>query len=322
MAAPVLNEIVTYDIVGQRESLEGVIYDISPTETPVFSGAGRGDAKATVFDWLQDALTAPDTTNAKLEGAEYTFGARTPRVRIGNVQQISSKAIVVSETSEAVDKAGVDSEMSYQIARAGKELKRDIEKILLSNQGANLGSETVARKTGTILSFLRTNTTFGATGADPDAPNPTPADTRVDGTLRDFDEQVLKDLVFLGWSTGMDIEGSTLMVPGRLKQTASLFEGIATQFKNADKKVKIVATADLYVSDYGEFSIVPNRWMRSRDALLIDWKYITVKYLRPFKTDKIAKTGDNEKKALVVEWGLHIGNEAGLALATDLKPAS
>lgn len=322
MAAPVVNEILTFDIIGKRESLEGVIYDISPTETPVLTGAGRGDAKSTVFDWLQDALTAPDTGNAQLEGDQFTFEARAPRVRLGNVQQISTKRIVVSETSEAVDKAGVDSEMSYQIARAGKELKRDIEKILLSNQGADLGSETVARKTGTILSFMRTNTTFGAGGADAAAANPTPAGTRTDGTLRVFDEQVLKELVYLGWASGMDVDGATLMVPGKLKQTASNFEGIATQFKNADKKVKIVATADLYVSDYGEFSIMPDRWMRNRDALLIDWKYLTVKYLRPFKTVNIAVTGDNKKKALVVEWGLHVGNEAGLALATDLKPAS
>lgn len=322
MAAPVVNEILTYDIIGKRESLEGVIYDISPTETPVLTGAGRGDAKSTVFDWLQDALEAPDTTNAQLEGDQFSFESRAPRVRIGNVQQISTKRIVVSETSEAVEKAGVDSEMSYQIARAGKELKRDMEKILLSNQAANLGGEATARKTGTILSFLRTNTTFGAGGVDPAAPNPTPAGTRTDGTLRIFDEQVLKDLVYLGWASGMDVDGSTLMVPGKLKQTASGFEGIATQFKNADKKVKIVATADLYVSDYGEFSILPNRWMRNRDALLIDWKYLTVKYLRPFKTVNIAVTGDNKKKALVVEWGLHVGNEAGLALASDLKPAS
>jgi len=44
--------------------------------------------------------------------------------------QISRKAVVVSGTQDAVNKAGRNNELAYQISKSSKELKRDMETTL------------------------------------------------------------------------------------------------------------------------------------------------------------------------------------------------
>jgi hypothetical protein len=318
------NSFSSYDMVGDREDLSDTIYDISPTDTPFMSNAGRAKAKNTLFEWQTDSLAAVDTANKQLEGDDNpSMAAVSPTTRIANVTQISRKTLAITETEQVVDKAGRKDEWAYQIAKRGSELKRDIESILIAtNQAADLGSEAAGRATASLSSFIRTNTNFDATsGSDPAAPNPTPADARNDSSAtRAFTETILKSIVQEAWVSGADIGGSSLMVSGTQKQTVSTFTGIATRFKDVGKgQATIVGAADIYVSDFGTFSVVPNRWMRTRDAFLIDWSYVDIAYLRPFKAVELAKTGDNKKGMLIVEYGLKVKNEAALAGVYDLS---
>jgi hypothetical protein len=63
-----------------------------------------------------------------------------------NYTQISTKPVVVTGTQEVVSKAGVTSEMAYQIAKAGKELKRDMEFDLTGVNVATVGSSGTGRR--------------------------------------------------------------------------------------------------------------------------------------------------------------------------------
>ena len=156
--AIVANTYTRYTAKGLRESLSDVISDISPSETPILSGAGKSTAKQTLFEWQTDALASADTTNAQIDGDDIdTFPEITPTVRVGNYTQISRKLLVISGTLEAVDKAGRKSELAYQIARRGKEIKRDQEAIILSNQGGDAGGTATARQTATLGAWLKTN---------------------------------------------------------------------------------------------------------------------------------------------------------------------
>jgi hypothetical protein len=80
----------------------------------------------------------------------------------------------------------------------------------------------------------------------------------------------------------------------------------------------IIGAADTYVSDFGTLSVVPNRFQRARDMFALDWEYVSVDYLRPFKQEPLAKTGDAEKRLLITEYGLRVKSEAGLAGVFDL----
>jgi hypothetical protein len=105
------------------------------------------------------------------------------------------------------------------------------------------------------------------------------------------------------------------------KQNLSKMAGIAGQRFNATgaKPSTIIAAADIYVSDFGNVSIVPNRFQRERDVFVLDPEYASVAYLRPFQTVELAKTGDAEKRMLVVEWGLKVNNEKAHGAVYDLN---
>lgn len=318
--AIVANTFLTYDTKGIKEDLTDVIYNISPEETPFMSSIGRASAKQTLHEWQVDSLAAADSANAQLEGDDVaSFSAVSPTTRIGNYAQISRKTLILSDTDEVVDKAGRKSEEAYQLAKRSAELKIDMETILIgTNQAAVSGSSAVARKTGSMLAFIKTNDDFGAAGASP-VYTTVPNATRTDGTLRAFTEAILKNVIQLCWTEGANPR--ILSVGAGNKAVVSGFAGVATKTWNMNgaKPATIVAAADVYVSDFGTLSVVPNRRQRNRDGWVLDPDYARVFFLRKFKTVKLAKTGDAEKRMLVVEYGLQVDNEAAHGLAADLS---
>ena len=125
--AIVTNTFTRYSAIGIREDLSNVIYNISPEETPFISNVSRENVKNTYFEWQTDALAAASSSNAALEGDDISsFQAVTPTARVGNYTQISTKNVIISGTLEAVDKAGRRSELTYQLAKMGASLKRDM----------------------------------------------------------------------------------------------------------------------------------------------------------------------------------------------------
>ena len=304
-----------HSAIGQREDLTEIIYDISPTETPFMSSIGKTKATAVYHEWQTDSLAAATTANAAVEGADATSATLSPTVRLGNYTQIIQKTVQVSGTLDTVNKAGRKSEKAYQLAKASAELKRDLETILLANQGRSAGTSTVARKLGSILSWIKTNSDVGSGGADPATIG---VSTRTDGTQRTFTEALLKTVVSEVFVSG----GSPkiLMVGAAGKQKVSSFAGIAAQRYMApgNTPTTIIGAADVYMSDFGTMSVVPNRFMRTRDALVLDPEYAALAYLRPFQTNDLAKTGDSENTQLLAEVTLEVKNEAAHGIIADL----
>lgn len=307
-----------HSAIGQREDLTDIIYDISPTETPFMSSIGKTKATAVFHEWQTDSLAAATTANAAVEGADATSATLAPTVRLGNYAQIIQKTVQVSGTLDAVNKAGRKSEKAYQLAKASAELKRDLETILLSNQGRSAGSSTTARKLGSLLSWIKTNSDFGSGGADPATIG---VSTRTDGTQRTFTEALLKTVVAEVFQSG----GSPkiLMVGASGKQKVSTFPGVAAQRYMApgNTPTTIIGAADVYMSDFGTMSVVPNRFMRTRDALILDPEYAALAYLRPFQTNELAKTGDSENTQILAEVTLEVKNEAAHGGIYDLDMA-
>ena len=308
-----------YDAVGAREDLSDVIYNISPTDTPIMSSIGKTKATGVYHEWQTDSLAAATTANALVEGADASSATLSPTSRIGNYTQIVGKTVQVSGTLEAVDKAGRKSEKAYQLAKASAEIKRDIETIITANQGQAVGtSNSTARKMGSLLSYIKTNTSkngASVTGVDPTTIG---VSTRTDGTVRTFTETILKDVISKVFVSGGT--PSVLFVSPALKQTVSSFTGLAAQRYQVPTsgQATILAGADLYQSDFGVLQIVPNRFMRTRDALVLDPEYAALAYLRPFQTNELAKTGDSDNTQILAELTLEVQNEAAHGGAFDL----
>ena len=100
----------------------------------------------------------------------------------------------------------------------------------------------------------------------------------------------------------------------------STFGGIATQYQEASGKLAtIVGAASRYVSDFGTFTLVPDRYMSTRDALVYDPSMVKLLYLRKFKRVELARTGDARKFHIIGEVTLKVNNEAAHAVVADLS---
>jgi len=308
----------TYESVGNREDLTDVIYNISPTDTPFMSSVGKTKANAVYHEWQTDSLADASVANAVVEGADASSATLAPTTRVGNRTQISQKTIQIAGTLESIDKAGRKSEKAYQLSKASSELKRDMEKILLSNQAAVTGDASTARKLGSLQAWLETNY-VGAGTAGSDGTT-----ARVSGTDAAFTETMLKNAVKAAYEQGGN--PSVLMVTPTQKQVVSGFAGIAEQRYQAPSNAPttIVGAADVYLSDFGTLSVVPNRFMTAdaddngEVAFVLDPEYASIAYLRPFATNELAKTGDSEKTQLIVEYTLEVKNEKAHAIIADL----
>lgn len=311
--AQIANTFATFSAVGNREELADAIYNIAPEETPFVSSIGKGKAMSVFPEWQTDTLAA--AANNKVEqGNSAAVAALAATKRTGNRTQISEKTFGVTGTQEVVDKAGRKSEVAYQKAKKMVELKRDIEYAAINNGTAIAASAGVAPQARGLAGWLATNNSIGA--APGAAPNPDTNTAPVDGVLRSITEAMLKDVAQKCWEQGGD--PSMLFVPGALRAAVSAFTGAATKFDKTEDKT-LFATVEVYVGDFGRYSIVNSRHQRARDVFLVDPNQFELLTLRSMKASPLAKTGDSENYMINTEWTLKSKQEAASGAIRDVQ---
>ena len=317
MAQPT-NTYDKYDMIGIREDLSDIISNISPTQTPFLSNISTASCTATQFDWQTDSLAAA-AANAHIEGDDTAATAQTATTRYINHTQIFKKIFVVSGTANAVKAAGRKKEISYLLAKNAKELKRDQEKEFTGTNVAVAGNSTTARVTASFDTWLFTNDSNGASGTQYTFSGGVPTTARTDGTNRAWTEALLKEGLLNQYNAGGEV--TLLMVSPAKKQETSAFAGIADIRVNANgaKPSVIIGAVDVYVSDFGNVDVVPNRFMPTDLAYLVDPSMAKKRVLRPYFTEELAKTGDSTKMHLIEEAGLEVTNEAAHAVIRDLS---
>jgi len=313
--AIVTNTFTSFDAKGIREELSDVINMISPEDVPLQSNIGSKNVSNTYFEWQHDSLAAVDTT-ARIDGDDVSaFDSTSATTRVGNYTQILRRSVIVADNLGSQDLAGRNDEMAMQIAKRGRELKRDLESVLTANNAAVAGNSSTARETAGLGAWIATNDVLGSGGASPTGDG---SDARTDGTQAAFTEAMLKSAMQAAYTAGG--QPSILMVGPFNKTQVSGFAGIAAQRYQApsDAPTTIIGAADVYLSDFGTLNVVPNRFQRERDAWLLDPEYASVCYLRPIQKVDLAKTGDASKAMLLVEAGLEVGAEDAHAGVFDL----
>jgi len=303
----------TYDQVGIREDLINSIYNVDPTEVPFLSMAPKVKASNTLHEWQTDTFAAA-SDNKAVEGADATFTPAAATVRLTNYTQIAQKTAQISKTLEATDRAGRDKEMNYQMLKRGIEIKRDMETTLVgTNKAKAAGNATTARDIASILSWITTNTSIGGSGANPTGDG---TDARTDGTQRAFTEGLLETVIDACWNAGG--KPDTVMVGSFNKRAMNAFVGRSTSTDHPAESRSIISAMDVYVSDYGNLKVVPNRFSRARDALVYQRSMWAVAFLRNMSPNEIAPTGDSDKKQIVTEYTLEARNEKSSGLVADL----
>lgn len=304
MAQPT-NTFDSYDAVGNREDLQDKIYQVSPEKTPVLSAAKRMTGSNKTHEWQRDALATPNKDNAVIEGDDRTGSAITATDRVGNTMQLFDKVIVTTSTQEATKKAGRSSEMKYQLAKGMAELKRDVEASFVSINPAVAGNATTARKAGGLGVMLYTNALHNGAGATAAHTSGIPSTANTAGTNRTFTEALVKTAMQSVYTNSGEMPTMMSMTPSH-KGTFSAFTGISANrnmVKSGQQGV-IVGGADVYMSDFGEITVVPNYVQTTAAAnqvYILNPDQLAAVYLQGFKTTPLAKTGHSDKEMISVE---------------------
>ena len=293
----------------------------------MLSSIGKGTAKALRHDWQTDELRKP-AVNQIVEGAEAEIKKGTFTEVLDNICQISDETLAVSGTSDAISKAGRKSEMAYQLAKKSKEIKLDIEHMLVgvglkkANRGlTNPGTPTEAMTPSSMGNFYSYYKTNGSGYTTAPSGNGVDLGTEV-AAERQLTEKMVQDTAQKIWEAGGN--ANTIMVNGPMKQFISnTFKGRAGDTAgriniNASDK-KVTAVVDFYESDFGLYKVVANRWMRKDALFMYDPSMHSLLYLRAFKQYPLAKTGDSEKRQMICEYTLRVNNEKSGAMLVKLK---
>lgn len=312
MALP-SDTLSSFAAIGNREDLADIIYDISPAETPFLSALSKTKATGTKHEWQTHSLTSASGTNKVLEGDDATTDAATLTARVYNYRQISDKVARVTGTQEVVNKAGRRSEMAFQMEARMKELKRDVETRLLGNYASAVGNATLAPECAGLQAWVKTNIDK-ASDATASAGNGT--DIHTDGTARALQESQVEAALALAWTNGGN---PTLGILNAFqKRKFASFSGSSTKTSDGDKK-KVVNSVDIYIDPLGnEVRLVPCRQAPTDVIYFVDPEYAKFAVLRDFKSMDLAKTGDSERKQIIVEYTLEVCQEKAHAAVYDL----
>jgi len=271
----------TFDQVGKKIDFEDVIYDISPTTTPFLSSIGSSTATATLHQWMQDSLAAVGA-NVLVEGADAGAASTVTQVVKTANTQIFGKVVATSGTAEAVGTYGRSSDLALAISKAAKELKRDIEHSFVGlTQAGTAGNGTTGRQLTSAANQIASATTNTA------------------GSNRSFSEALLLDVLEKAYNEGG--EPNQVQVTPSHSVIVAGFAAASGRQRNFDTGTKIVNVVDIYVSPFGEVSVVPNRFLQANTCLVLDTEYWSRAVLRPAQTIQLSKVGDSDKRQMLTE---------------------
>jgi len=288
----------TYEAIGNREDLTDLISMISPQDTPMLSRFGKAKASNTLHEWQTDALSSASGTGV-LEGADVETGALTATTRLGNYTQISQRKFRVSNTTQAMNPAGRSNEYAYQMSKALKELARDMEKTIHDNTGAS-GGATDARTLKGVRAAVTTNlVTADATGA-------------TSALSRDQINTLLRTI----WAEGGT--PNAIYVNGRQKERIGALTTPVTRNLNAADKM-YTTVVNVYDSDYGQLSVILDRYATTTEVLALQEDQFKVAYLRPVHSQSLPDNGGGPKGKVEAEYTLQYGNEKASGKITGLS---
>lgn len=320
-----------------REDLSDVIYNVSPSETPVVSAIATVKASSINHDWPKDVLTPPDgTTQLAAEGAAMPTGVASDAIsRLGNICAIHAIGVDVSGTVEAVDKAGRDSQMAYVTAKRLRELKTSVDKAIMGPDGASGAANKqgiIKSLSNSVYSSKRTSASLstwidsgGGTGAGQprgtggaDNASHDGSALPTDGTGRAFTQAMLDASIAVTWMRSGRVP-KLIVLGAKQKGVLSLFDGLgnaaSASTMRTDRSEGIAyATIDVYMSNFGRLSVVPSRHVRKLTALtgvdteiyLLEPEYLGLALLRPWQQFDLGVLGDSRQRELLVEWCLEV----------------
>jgi hypothetical protein len=198
----------------------------------------------------------------------------------------------VSATADAIKTYGRAKETAYQLGKALKELKRDIEFAYVGQSNAGVtGSSSTAREMDSADQLIAAgNTIAGGTAA--------------------LTEAMILDAHQAAYTAGGD--PSLLMVKPSDSEIIAGMTGASGRNRTFnDANQTLTNAVNIMVNPYGTLKVVLNRIQMTTHAFLLDPTMWRSAVLRPTSRTLLSKTGDSDKHFCVYEGGLmHLNDSA------------
>ncbi len=320
-----------------REDVMDTVYNLDEgIPTPFTDMVRSGSHSAPYSEWTEDDLTAVDTDNSVVDGADASGNDTGVGVRVGNRQQISDKTVRISHVSEAINSIGSVGRMAYQTAKRLLDLRRDVEAIATGRQPSVVDDgNTTPGDTAGLAAWIATNTDFGSGGSAGGFDSATKlVDAPTNGTVRALTWTDVRTQLQAVYEAGgypsvlMSIPAVIKAVntflfgsggdPYRAAPTANV-QGVTPATQSAQGWITVV------LSDFGiSLSLVDNRLQQkynsttAADAFILDPAYLGLSYLEGYRNDVLGKTGHSDMRLLSVSWMTKCYREDAHAMIADI----
>lgn len=325
LAAVLVDGLIHEDVMNR-------IWDISKVPLPLTDRIGSSDIDNSRFSWTQDRLRAPEIDGQVVDGSDATGNDTNTGARVQNFAEERLKVVRVSTRAQSSGTIGFANALAYQVMMRQQELRRDVEATALSNNGSQADNgDAIPGVTGALDAWLVTNTSNGATtGADGGFDSGTGlVDPYTPGDPRALSESVFKDLLQSVYEQGG--ESTIVMARPALVRKFSEYQftagaRVATMTRETagvSGPGSVLGAVNVYIGDFSTVEIVANRLQAPITAgvstmFIIEPSLLELAYLTGYRVEPIAKTGLADNRQMLVDWGLRVGNEEGLAAYRDL----
>jgi len=338
-------ELKSFDFQGViHEDVMDDLFNIDPVDLPFMDMCGRESSSNPYKSWVQEWLAPPNINNMIVEGAKAGDPAAFDMKRIGNHHQISEKVVMVSDRANAVDNIGYGERLAHELMVRQKELKRDMEAILLSPKGsvemvtsASLGAA-VAGETAGAPAMIHDNNSDGATtgnfanGIFPDVSGLAASRALTETLIRNMDETC-----YTAGGEPTILMSTPKMIRGISEYLFTASARIATLMSDANNRdgkygkqgVTAIGAVNIFTSDYSTLELVPNRFQQSYnnagtlnvDVFLFDPRYWAVSYLQGIETHPLAREGSAERRQITVDYTLMCMAQKSSGVICGINPA-
>jgi len=223
---------------------------------------------------------------ARLEGDDADYCAITDITAPFNYTSIFQKAINVSGTQQVIDQYGISNAYAYQAAKKIPELLRLVERMIFHGV-RQIGTAILPRSAGGLGTFITDNTVAITTTLTKVAVDSLMEAIMLDGGNPDY--------ITVHPSVANDIKA--------LIDTSSFVRTALEDNQLGTAPAKRIST------QYGDLTILMDRWQPTGTAYIIDSSKIGLYTLRPFGWKPLAVTGDSKKGEVVGEFSLLVAND-------------
>lgn len=341
-----------------REDLMADIWDVSRVPLPFQDRIGTGTATSNIHEWTIDKLGVA-AANAWVENASVpTSGTASAPTDIGNSAtqanvirarnhcQISAKVVTVSRRAQSVQTSGSTASLAYQLMQRQRELRQDMEFILLGNTASLAGdATTTAPLLGGFLSWVEDKTSptqnlFVSAAATPSADGGYDESTLLttaaasSATPAAISEADLRDVIEAIYNGGA--EASVAMCRPAMKRIISQYMYTSSaRIAQLTSEVGQGTTGQdvargavsIFISDYGVIELVPNRFMPYQASTTHDFvavfdpAYLSVDFLSPVTVLEKSIAGLMDQRLMFADYTLRVSSDQAIGAIADIAPA-